>query len=280
MKNTFIHISTFLFVFTATCLVSVSQTKIDTIYIKYLSSTISTTKDSASYYRVRTSINGILKASDYDIEDGMKECSGYYKSFDPDVKNGYFIYYFNDSVISSEGNYAEDKMMGTWKEYYSSGELWYTKTFVNGITNGMLKSYYKTGEVKRIEQYKKGKRIKAQCYTRSGKDTAYYEVQILPAFPGGEKAKMDYFKKNIKYPEQAKINNIEGTVYVSYSVNKDGSISDVEVVKGKGVDPLLDQAALDCVRNMPNWTPGYNDGDPVKVRLTQRIKFTISPNGK
>ncbi len=275
MNNKIENLITLLLVFACTCLMSFSQTKIDTVYIKYPDATNNTTKDSAFYYRVRIISQGVLKAEDFSIDDSIRKCSGYYKSFDPYVKHGYFVFYINDSIVDFEGNYIEDKLSGVWKNYYSSGELWFTATYSNGLKNGILKGYFKTGEAKRIEKYKKGKRVKGQCYTKFGKDTAYYEMYIWPSFPGGEKAMIDYFVKKIIYPEQAKINKIEGISYISYIVNVDGSISDVEVVKGKENHPLLDQAAMDCVRKMPTWTPGYIDGSPVKMKRVQRIKFLL-----
>lgn len=272
IKNTFI----FLCLLVISSFTSFSQTKIDTVYVKSIYSTTNTIKDSASYYRVRTIADGVLKAEDYRIEDSVMKCSGYYKSFDPYVKHGYFYFYSTDTMlVSSEGNYEEDKLSGVWKNYYSTSELWYTATYDNGIRSGMLKGYYKTGEVKRIEQYKKGKRVKGKCYTKSGKDTVYYEMYIMPSFPGGEKAMVRYILSKLQYPEQARINKIQGTVYISYVVNTDGSIIDVEVVKGREVHPLLDSAAQNCIKNMPTWTPGYVEGSPVKVKRMQKIKFTL-----
>ncbi|WP_245553839.1 energy transducer TonB [Cytophaga aurantiaca] len=253
-----------------------SQTKIDTVYVKYHNAENNTTKDSASFYRVRTIAGGVLKAEDYSIEDSSLESSAHYKSFDPYVKQGYCIYYLNDSVVYSEGDYMEGKKSGIWKKYYSSGELWYTETDVEGDRNGTLKGYYKTGEIKRIEEYKNDTLVTGKCYTKSGKDTAYYEMYIMPAFPGGEQAKMKYIQNHIIYPKKAMREHIQGTVYVSYVVTADGSIDDVKILKGKGVDELLDAEAIRCLKAMPTWTPGYIEGSPEKVRMIQRIKFSLT----
>lgn len=259
---------------------SFSQTKIDTVYIKYPDAKANTTRDSAAYYRVRTVSGTELKAEDYSMKDSVLKCSAYYKSFDPNIKQGLFVDYSPNvngtlSVARIEGNYVNDKKDGIWKYYFSGGELWYTETYAEGYKNGMLKSYYKTGEVKRVEEYKDDKLMQGKCYTRDGKDTAFYNMFILPLFPGGEKAQHDYVIDHIIYPEQARKLGIQGIVFVSYVVNTDGSIGDVEVVKGKGAHPLLDRAAVDCVKQMPAMTPGYMDGTPVKVKMAQRIKFAF-----
>ena len=264
------------FIYLCTGYSGFSQTKIDTVYIRYSSNiAINTTKDSAAYYRVRTISDGVLTAEDYSMKDSVLKCAAYYKTFDPYIRQGHCIFYSNDTLKYSEGDYIEGEMSGIWACYYSTGERWYTETYINGIKNGMLKGYYKTGEVKRIEQYKKGKRVKGRCYTKDGKDTVYYKMHIMPSFPGGDKAMVRYFLDNIIYPEQAKINKIQGTSYISFVVNTDGSIIDVEIVKGKEVHPLLDRAARDCVKKMPTWTPGYLDGSPIKVKKYQRVKFVL-----
>ena len=86
---------------------------------------------------------------------------------------------------------------------------------------------------------------------------------------------MDYFKWHLIYPSKAVKEKIQGTVYVFYIINTDGSIVNVEIVKGKGVHPLLDDEAMRCVKEMPTWVPGYIEGVPVKVKRVQRVKFAL-----
>ena len=95
-------------------------------------------------------------------------------------------------------------------------------------------------------------------------------------FPGGMEAMMKYLQENIKYPEQAKNNGVQGRVIVQFVVNKDGSISNDTVVRS--VDPLLDAEAIRVVRNMPNWTPGKQRGEPVRVRFTMPVAFGMGGN--
>ena len=218
------------------------QIKIDTVYIKYFDSAINTTKDSAYYYRVRTISNGILKAEDYSLEDGVIICSGYYKKFYPYIKQGSFVFY--TSVIDGgivigriEGDYLNDKKDSIWKYYYPSGELCFTQTYVKGIKTGLLQGYYKTGEIRRIEEYKDGDLIQRNCYTKSNKDTICNEMFIRSSFPGGEKAMVEYLQNHIIYPKQAR--EIQGIVFIKFYVNTKGSIENVKVIKGKGVHLFL-----------------------------------------
>lgn len=104
----------------------------------------------------------------------------------------------------------------------------------------------------------------------------YERLEKMPSFPGGVKALMDYLNKNIKYPAAAENKNIQGRVIVQYVVQKDGSITDVKVVKS--VHPLLDAEAIRVTATMPKWIPGENNGNPVSVRYTMPITFRLQGN--
>lgn len=98
-------------------------------------------------------------------------------------------------------------------------------------------------------------------------------VEENPSFPGGQAALMQWLNANIKYPVIAAENGIEGRVIVQFVVSKTGSISDVRVVRG--VDPSLDKEAVRVVSNMPNWTPGRQNGTTVNVRFTLPVTFRL-----
>ena len=95
----------------------------------------------------------------------------------------------------------------------------------------------------------------------------------LPEFPGGWIAVMEYMVKNIKYPEQAEKDGLEGRVVVKFKVETDGSIGDVTVAKSLG--PVLDAEAVRVVKNMPRWTPGRENGKTVAVSMLIPIEFKL-----
>lgn len=100
-------------------------------------------------------------------------------------------------------------------------------------------------------------------------------ADIMPNFVGGEHKLFDYIKENIKYPDSAKVNGIEGTVYVQFIVLKTGDISDVKVLKS--ADILLDSEAFRVISEMPKWTPGYmSGGKAVNVQIVLPIKFQLN----
>ena len=102
-------------------------------------------------------------------------------------------------------------------------------------------------------------------------DKASRQVDVLPEFPGGQKAMMQWIAQNIQYPKEAAKANIGGSVIVSFFVEKDGSISNAEVIKS--VHELLDKEALRVVNAMPKWKPGMENGQPVRTRFFVPISF-------
>jgi periplasmic protein TonB len=100
-----------------------------------------------------------------------------------------------------------------------------------------------------------------------------FDIQKQPSFPGGEKELLKYLAENIKYPPLARENNIQGKVALTFVVNKDGSISDVSVLKDIGGG--CGKEALRVVGSMPKWVPGEANGNPVKVRFTLPVQFRL-----
>lgn len=98
-------------------------------------------------------------------------------------------------------------------------------------------------------------------------------VEQQPLFPGGPEALMKYLSENTKYPVVAQENGVQGRVTVQFVVEKDGSISDVHVLRG--VDPSLDKEAVRVVKSMPRWTPGKQNGITVRVNYRVPVLFRL-----
>ena len=105
-------------------------------------------------------------------------------------------------------------------------------------------------------------------------DMVFDVVEVMPQFPGGQIAMLQYIMRNIKYPEQAMKEGIQGRVAVSFIVEKDGSISDVKPILS--VHPLLNKEAVRVVESMPKWTPGKQNGKPVRVRFNVPVMFKLN----
>lgn len=122
-----------------------------------------------------------------------------------------------------------------------------------------------------VKQVNKDKKIKMETEKQS---PAFTIVDEMPDFPGGQIALMAFINKNVRYPVSAQENGIEGRVTCSFIVEKDGNISNLNVTKG--VDPLLDHAAMDVIKLMPKWIPGKSKGIPVPVKYTVPITFHLT----
>ncbi len=99
-------------------------------------------------------------------------------------------------------------------------------------------------------------------------------VEQQPEFEGGYEAMMNFIRKNMRYPASARRMGIDGTVYVSFVVGKDGTINDVKVLRGISAD--CDKEAVRVVQSMPPWKPGKQNGKPVFVRFNLPIKFKLN----
>ena len=99
-------------------------------------------------------------------------------------------------------------------------------------------------------------------------------VENMPEFPGGDAGLMKYIQNNVKYPPIAKEYNITGKVYVSFIVDKSGSVTDVKIVRG--VDKSLDAEAVRVVKSLPKYKPGKQRGNAVRVMFTIPINFTLN----
>jgi protein TonB len=103
-------------------------------------------------------------------------------------------------------------------------------------------------------------------------DEPFFEVEVMPSFRGGDLSKFrDWVGKRTNYPQVAIDKKIRGTVFLTFVVEKDGSVSNVTVVKG--VDPILDEEAVKAISESPKWSPGLQRGQPVRVRFLIPLVF-------
>jgi protein TonB len=105
-------------------------------------------------------------------------------------------------------------------------------------------------------------------------DEIFMVVEVMPQFPGSEKALMEFIYQNVSYPEKAKEKSIQGRVIIRFAVMADGNVSNISVLKG--VDPELDNEALRVIGLLPQWKPGLQGGKPVNVWYSVPVTFTLN----
>jgi protein TonB len=105
------------------------------------------------------------------------------------------------------------------------------------------------------------------------KSDSTFQSDHKPEFPGGDQKLIEFISKNLRYPKGAKMDKIEGKVYVKFAVRETGQIDSISVYKGVRDD--LDQAAKDIFKKMPLWSPGIKYGKPVRVWYILPITFDL-----
>ena len=115
--------------------------------------------------------------------------------------------------------------------------------------------------------------IKAPEPPKHEENKIFTVVEQMPMYPGGDAALMQYLSSNIHYPAVAAENGVQGRVVVGFVVERDGSITDVNVMRS--VDPSLDREAVRVVKNMPRWIPGKQNGSAVRVKYQVPVTFRL-----
>ena len=132
----------------------------------------------------------------------------------------------------------------------------------------------KAAENKNVEATENGETQSVETVVDNSE--VFKQVDVFPEYPGGTNAMFDFIQKNVKYPEAAKEKGIEGKVYVQFVVEKDGSLSSFQVVRGVSED--IDAEAIRVLKAMPKWKPGMQDGKPVRVQYVMPFKFQLTGN--
>ena len=150
-------------------------------------------------------------------------------------------------------------------ELKTQDELMSTKTAIGALD--VKGNDDANGEVLKIKE------AVAQPEPKPEVEKVFDVVEQMPSFPGGPSALMEWLSNNVKYPVVAQENGVQGRVVVSFVVERDGSITDVKVVRG--VDPSLDKEASRVVRAMPRWIPGKQNGSAVCVKYNVPVAFRL-----
>ena len=107
----------------------------------------------------------------------------------------------------------------------------------------------------------------------TAKEEVFMVAEQMPEFPGGMKEMLKFLQENVKYPENAMKNNVQGRVIVQFVIEKDGTPTEFKVLRS--VDPDLDAEALRVLQTMPKWKPGMQRGEVVRVKFTVPVSFKL-----
>ena len=169
------------------------------------------------------------------------------------------------SVAFTVPEIKKDNEVKEDQEMKSQEELQETNTAIGAFT---VEGNDETAEVKHVEE-----KIAEPEPPKVEETKVFDVVEQMPSFPGGQAALMSWLSSNIKYPVVAEENGVQGRVVCTFVVERDGSITDVKVVRG--VDPSLDKEAVRVLKQMPHWIPGKQNGSAVRVKYTVPVTFRL-----
>ena len=214
------------------------------------------------------------------------------KSYSKDTLNGTQIYnYPNGKLYHSDFYNSERKRFeiaelrdSTGKVLTSNGNgtaVLYDRKFklvtgegpiVNGVREGQWQGSV-NDSVTYVCFYKDNKGTTGKSFEKSGTVHEFKEPEIEPVYPGGLNNFYTYLSHNIHYPKIARKNGVEGKVFLSFIIEKDGTLTNVKVLRGIGSG--CDEEAVRALHESPNWSPGYQYGIPVRVQYALPVGFKL-----
>jgi protein TonB len=169
-------------------------------------------------------------------------------------------------------NYSKHELDGLAIEWYKTGEK-KSETKYENRKKKELRTWWKTGMKKREDFYKDDSLVSGKCFNEKGTEIPYFSYEIMPEYYGGMEAIRNFLSREIVYPSKMRRKGIEGRVLVKFVVTKEGKVERVSIVKS--VCAELDAEAKRVVEKMPDWKPGYQDGESVNVYYTLPITFRL-----
>ena len=266
------------------------------------------TKDNAElYFEITSNRHGFWEKEYYRTQKGWSKKARHNQYERLNDTTYHVTHYYNDEKRSSYTLIAKQQEPGLYylKEYYDSGVLkttQYSSMIFPFYGNGMKKTYYESGQIKSSVNYINNKKEgKHKEYFENGsikKSSVLHKDQIIsnrswnedgserisnvftipdvrPEFPKGDAKMYEFLGKNLKYPIDARAQNIQGRVYISFIVMEDGSLEELEILRGIGGG--CDEEALRVISTMPAWEPGRDEnGEAVRVAYNIPIKYALN----
>ncbi len=223
-----------------------------TIYRNKFSQRVDSAAGYDNYDRITPLYSSVVRVHEYSVKNGLRRV-GQWKNYNPDSLH---------NAIP----------VGQHRSFRAPDTLWTTQNYLDGKL-AERRAYYPDGKLKRLEQYQGDSMLVGQCLRPDGTEMPFFAFERAPAFPGGERALMQYLSENLNYPIKARRRGVQGSVLVTFVIEKNGDVSSVEAVRKIGTG--CDEEAVRVIREMPRWTPGYMDEYPVKVKYTLPLRFRL-----
>lgn len=242
------------------CQIDTTSTKSDTVFYKIELGFLTSTK--------RENAEGFGFKSPYNPQNYTKKIK-YLQSETPMVS--YECY--DKKITEGDSTSILNLRNGLYEEWYLSSEKRVSCYYRDDKLDGTFKVFHKNGKLKRSEIWVSGEWKSGECFDENGTKIPYCSYQEQAQFVGGMPSLFEFLSKEIKYPKKARKDGVEGTIYVGFIVEKDGSISNI--VLKRGVEKSLNEEAMKVVKAMPKWKAGKFEGELVRSEFTLPIKFKL-----
>lgn len=229
----------------------------------------------ASYYKVTVRENTISDRGSISTfnNDGTLISYSEYASLHEFKLHGVNKRYNDKGALTSIYNYEFGELNGEFMHYHENGNLKIKGSYFRNELIDSLNSFYESGKYRRKDLYLNGALIGGNCYTESQEDTIHFAFDTESTFEGGIQAMQRWIQENIIYPQDAIDLNEQGKVYISFIIEKDGSVSTVRIERGVSIS--IDQEAKRLISAMPNWKPGEFDGYKTRTKMRLPLNFNL-----
>lgn len=211
----------------------------------------------------KVAMEDVFKISDIELEKKLEELEVIKQEIAPPPPPVKASIQFTPPAITADANVDESREMRTQEELHQNNRLEISiADNLNGSTDANAISLEELANNNKIVQT-----------TDDEPQKRFEHVEQMPQFPGGESELMKFIGNSIKYPPIAAENGIEGRVIIRFVVEKNGKVSDINVLRS--IDPSLDKEAIRVIKSMPTWIPGMQNGRNVAVYYTLPVLFKL-----
>ena len=229
----------------------------------------------AVYYKVTERENTISdrgKISSYNV-NGTIISYAEFASLHEQKRHGINKRYDENGALLSLYHYEFGELNGSFAHYHSNGIVKIKGAYFRNELMDSLYSFYESGSYRRKDFYLNGKLVSGNCYTESQQDTTHFAFDVEATYYGGADSMQRWIQQNLVYPQEAIELNEQGRVYVSFIIEKDGSVSTVRIERG--VSQSIDQEVKRLVSAMPKWVPGEFDGYKTRTKMRLPLNFNL-----
>ena len=261
-------IKTYFLLLISACLLQTAYAQTDTTYYDVFHEKVEN-RAIASYYTLTTWRKNVEIQAEYYLS-GVKKSYGMCKKIPKIYADG-----LQTSNIDSPD--STKVRHGTFIEWFESGEMKAQSSYVLGKLQGDLNTFYANQKPKRQDVYYLDTLKNGRCFDSLGNEIAYFPYQVNPEYKGGQDALYQFLAQNIVYPAAARNMGKQGTVYISFTVDKEGKVKRINTKSklNEKIDKELIVESERMIKLMNKWIPGRLDGEIVNVRYTLPIKFKL-----